>query len=154
MDPLQDPDPEGEDDPSKLLDHWLEELNTLGKVTFQLKWLVCFLLCHLQGLDLGARSKGLVGNMLAPRPVLRPQDSEGGARQRKQEHRYLVIILDNQDEELDAILGDLAMMQGNLETKFKEDKGKSVEQKEGSGDSALSQASDRSSSNMTDLSIH
>ena len=46
------------------------------------------------------------------------------------------------------------MMQGDLETKFKEDKGKSVEQKEGSGDSALSQASDRSSSNMTDLNIH
>ena len=42
MDLLQEPDPEGEDDPSKLLDHWLEELNTLGKVTFQLKWLVYF----------------------------------------------------------------------------------------------------------------
>ena len=33
MDHLQDQDSEGEDDPTKLLDHWLGELNTLGKVS-------------------------------------------------------------------------------------------------------------------------
>ena len=33
MDHLQDQDSDGEDDPSKLLDHWLGELNTLGKVS-------------------------------------------------------------------------------------------------------------------------
>jgi hypothetical protein len=44
--------------------------------------------------------------MLAPRPVLRPQDPEGWARGRKQEYRCSVINLDNQDEELDAILGE------------------------------------------------
>ena len=154
MDPLQDPDSEGEDDPSKLLDHWQEELNTLGKVTSQLHLFECSYLFNFQGLDLVARSNGIVGNILAPRPVLRPQDPEGGARQRKQEYRCSVINLDNQDEELDAILGELTMLQGEFETEIKEDKRKSVEQKEGSGDSALSPASDRSSSNMTDLGIH
>ena len=34
MDHLQDQDSEGEDDPTKLLDHWLGELNTLGKVSW------------------------------------------------------------------------------------------------------------------------
>ena len=33
MEHLQDQDSDGEDDPSRLLDHWLGELNTLGKVT-------------------------------------------------------------------------------------------------------------------------
>ena len=36
MDHLQDQDSDGEDDPTKLLDHWLGELNTLGKVSWQL----------------------------------------------------------------------------------------------------------------------
>merc|ERR1719319_1657502 len=46
------------------------------------------------------------------------------------------------------------MLQGEFDTEIKEDKRKSVEQKEGSGDSVLSPASDRSSTNMTDLGIH
>jgi len=136
MDHLQDQDSDGEDDPTKLLDHWLGELNTLGK-----------------GLDNGVRSTG--STLMAPRPVLRPQDPEGGARQRKQEYRCSLINLDtSQDDELDAILGELTVLQGEFETEIEDDKRRSVEQKEGSGDSAMSPISERSSSNMTDLGIH
>ena len=60
---------------------------------------------------------------MTPRPVLRPQDPEGGARQRKQEYRCSLINLDNsQDEELDAILGDLTILQGEFETEIQEDR--------------------------------
>ena len=41
MDHLQDQDSDGEDDPTKLLDHWLGELNTLGKVS----WTTCNRIC-------------------------------------------------------------------------------------------------------------
>ena len=41
MDHLQDQDSDGEDDPTKLLDHWLGELNTLGKVS----WTICNRIC-------------------------------------------------------------------------------------------------------------
>ena len=106
-----------------------------------------------QGLGAGV-SNGR-SQLVTPRPVLRPQDPEGGARQRKQEYRCSLINLDNsQDEELDAILGELTVLQGEFDTEIKEDKRKSLEQKEGSGDSAISPASDRSSSNITDLGIH
>merc|ERR1711962_987901 len=66
----------------------------------------------------------------------------------------------SQDDELDAILGELTVLQGEFETEIEDDnKRRSVEpkesdQKEGSGDSALSPISERSSSNMTDLGIH
>ena len=106
-----------------------------------------------QGLGAGV-SNGR-SQLVTPRPVLRPQDPEGGARQRKQEYRCSLINLDNsQDEELDAILGELTVLQGEFDTEIKDDKRKSLEQKEGSGDSAISPASDRSSSNITDLGIH
>ena len=106
-----------------------------------------------QGLEAGVSNGG--SQLVTPRPVLRPQDPEGGARQRKQEYRCSLINLDNsQDEELDAILGELTMLQGEFDTEIKDDKRKSLEQKEGSGDSAISPASDRSSSNITDLGIH
>jgi len=139
MDHIQDQDSDGEDDPTKLLDHWLGELNTLGR-----------------GLDNGVRNP-----TMSPRAALRPQDPEGGARQRKQEYRCSLINLDtSQDDELDAILGELTVLQGEFETEIEDDnKRRSVEpkesdQKEGSGDSALSPISERSSSNMTDLGIH
>ena len=140
MEQLQDQDSDGEDDPSKLLDHWLGELNTLGKVSGRRAGESADP-PHIQGLNTGVRSSG--SQLVTPRPVLRPQDPEGGARQRKQEYRCSLINLDtSQDDELEAILGELTVLQGEFETEIQDDKRRSVDQKDGSGDSALSPVSE------------
>ena len=54
---------------------------------------------------------------------LRTQGCEGGGQPKRQEYRCSLINLDNsQDEELDAILGDLTMLQGEFETEIQEDR--------------------------------
>ena len=54
---------------------------------------------------------------------LQREGCKGVVRQKRQEYRYSLINLENsQDEELDAILGDLTILQGEFETEIQEDR--------------------------------
>lgn len=135
MDQHLDQDSDNEDDPTKLLNQWLGELNTLKR-----------------GLDSGVRT----GNSSpAPaKPVLRAHENRLLNADKKQQYRCSLINLDtSQDDELDAILGELTVLESQFDQEIQTEKRGSMEQKDSSGD-ALSPASDRSSSNMTDLGIH
>ena len=51
------------------------------------------------------------------------QGCEGAGRQKRQDHRRSLINLEtSRDEELDAILGDLTLLQGEFETEIQEDR--------------------------------
>jgi len=135
MDQHLDQDSDNEDDPTKLLNQWLGELNTLKR-----------------GLDSGVRT----GNSSpAPaKPFLRAHENRLLDADKKQQYRCSLINLDtSQDDELDAILGELTVLESQFDQEIQTEKRGSIEQKDSSGD-ALSPASDRSSSNMTDLGIH
>jgi len=130
------PDSDTEDDPTNLLNQWLGELNTLKK-----------------GLDKNVEPS-LPSKSFMSKPSLRSNIlPENISRDQKQQYRCSLINLDNsQDEELDAILGELTVLESQFEQEIRD-----VDEKRGngnsSGDSAvLSPASDRSSSQ--DLGIH
>jgi len=136
MDQHLDQDSDNEDDPTKLLNQWLGELNTLKR-----------------GLDSGVRTGS--GSPAPAKPVLRSHENRLLDADKKQQYRCSLINLDtSQDDELDAILGELTVLESQFDQEIQTDKGGPSEQKDGSGDSALSPASDRSSSNITDLGIH
>jgi len=136
MDQHQDQDSDTEDDPTKLLNQWLGELNTLKK-----------------GLDTGVRTGS--SSPAQAKPVLRVRENRTFNEDKKQQYRCSLINLDtSQDDELDAILGELTVLESQFDQEIQTDKRGSIEQKESCGDSALSPASDRSSSNITDLGIH
>jgi len=136
MEQHPDQDSDNEDDPTKLLNQWLGELNTLKR-----------------GLDSGVRSGH--SSPTPAKPVLRSHENRTLDADKKQQYRCSLINLDtSQDDELDAILGELTVLESQFDQEIQTEKRVSIEQKEGSGDSALSPASDRSSSNMTDLGIH
>jgi len=136
MEQHPDQDSDNEDDPTKLLNQWLGELNTLKR-----------------GLDSGVRSGH--SSPAPAKPVLRSHENRTLDADKKQQYRCSLINLDtSQDDELDAILGELTVLESQFDQEIQTEKRVSIEQKEGSGDSALSPASDRSSSNMTDLGIH
>jgi amyloid beta A4 precursor protein-binding family B protein 1-interacting protein len=136
MDQHLDQDSDNEDDPTKLLNQWLGELNTLKR-----------------GLDSGVRTGN---NPPTPaKPVLRSHENRLLDADKKQQYRCSLINLDtSQDDELDAILGELTVLESQFDQEIQTEKRGSMEQKDSCGDSALSPASDRSSSNMTDLGIH
>jgi len=136
MEQHPDQDSDNEDDPTKLLNQWLGELNTLKR-----------------GLDSGVRPGQ--SSPAPAKPVLRSHENRLIDAEKKQQYRCSLINLDtSQDDELDAILGELTVLESQFDQEIQTEKRVSLEQKEGSGDSALSPASDRSSSNMTDLGIH
>eukprot|EP00092_Neocalanus_flemingeri_P013113 GFUD01014130.1.p1 GENE.GFUD01014130.1~~GFUD01014130.1.p1 ORF type:complete len:1210 (-),score=255.87 GFUD01014130.1:166-3795(-) len=142
MDQHTDPDSDNEDDPTKLLNQWLGELNTLKK-----------------GLDSGVRpGNNSPATPALTKPVLRSHEHRMLDADKKQQYRCSLINLDtSQDDELDAILGELTVLESQFDQEIQTDKRGSVEQAKScadSGDSALSPASDRSSSNITDLGIH
>lgn len=136
MDQHLDQDSDNEDDPTKLLNQWLGELNTLKR-----------------GLDSGVRTGS--GSPAPAKPVLRSQENRLIDADKKQQYRCSLINLDtSQDDELDAILGELTVLESQFDQEIQTEKKGSLEPKESSVDSALSPASDRSSSNITDLGIH
>jgi len=136
MDQHLDQDSDNEDDPTKLLNQWLGELNTLKK-----------------GLDSGVRAGN--SSPAQAKPVLRSAENRTLNANKKQQYRCSLINLDtSHDDELDAILGELTVLESQFDQEIQTDKRGSAEQKEFCGDAALSPASDRSSSNMTDLGIH
>jgi len=132
MDNHLDIESDNEDDPTKLLDQWLGELNTLKK-----------------GLGAGVKP----GVLPAPpqthsKPVMRERKVPD-----RREYRCSLINLDtSQDEELDAILGELTVLESQFEQEI-QDKSEGKLSGEDSALSPLSPASDRSS-NITDLGIH
>ena len=131
MDPLVEADSDTEDDPTKLLNQWLGELNTLKK-----------------GLD----------NETVTSTPRRPEMT---LAEKKKQYRCSLINLDNsQDDELDAILGELTVLESQFDQEIVEDKRRSLEaeKQKAATDSSASLVSpaesDRSSSNITDLGIH
>jgi len=127
-----DNESDNEDDPTKLLDQWLGELNTLKK-------------------GLGVKTAGSSNG--APEQAVSKAIMREKKVADKREYRCSLINLDtSQDEELDAILGELTVLESQFEQEIQE---KSEEKISGedSALSPLSPASDRSS-NITDLGIH
>ena len=128
--------------------------------------LICTI--YIQGLDVEN------GQQAA---VLRSSAGTAGQRQQQQQYRCSLINLDtSQDDELDAILGELTVLESQFDQEITADRRRSVEaaaaakekqvvaggaadhrdEDSGGGNDPVSPGaeSDRSSSNMTDLGIH
>jgi len=130
---LETPDSDIEEDPTNVLNQWLGELNTLKK-----------------GLDKNSGNPAS-SKSSTTKPLLE-EHPKNLQKEQKQQYRCSLINLDNShDEELDAILGELSVLESQFDQEIK-----GADEKRGNvnspGDSAvISPASDRSGSQELDI---
>merc|ERR1719206_1462952 len=104
MEQHPDQDSDNEDDPTKLLNQWLGELNTLKR-----------------GLDSGVRPGQ--SSPAPAKPVLRSHENRLIDAEKKQQYRCSLINLDtSQDDELDAILGELTVLESQFDQEIQTEK--------------------------------